>query len=241
MDTKRTYIYRIEPREVDCLRRTTLMTLVDLLLHTAGEDADRNGFGVRTLNLRNASWVLTRLAVEIDRMPAEYDNVQVTTWVSNVSRAMTTRNFDILDARGERIAGAVTNWAMIDLDTRRLLDLHQLPAYDSMTQDFPLPVALPARLSSPDAPDTFLHTVVYSDLDFNGHANSVKYLQWVIDTLPLEWLLKRRFARTEINFLQETRHGDRLTLRSAQTGDTLLCEIRNPNGEAVCRIAFRMA
>ena len=62
-----------------------------------------------------------------------------------------------------------------------------------------------------------------------------------IDTLPLEWLLKRRFARTEINFLQETRHGDRLTLRSAQTGDTLLCEIRNPNGEAVCRIAFRMA
>ena len=126
MDTKRTYNYRIEPRDVDFMRRATLMALVDYLLHTAGEDADRNGFGVRDLNLNNASWVLTRLAVEIDRMPDEYEPVRVTTWVSNITRAMTTRNFDILDARGERIAGAVSNWAMIDLSSRRLLDLHQL-------------------------------------------------------------------------------------------------------------------
>ena len=63
MDTKRTYNCRIEPRDVDFMRRASLMALVDYLLHPAGEDADRNGFGVRDLNLNNASWVLTRLAV----------------------------------------------------------------------------------------------------------------------------------------------------------------------------------
>lgn len=240
MDTKRTYNYRIEPRDVDFSCHATLKALVDYLLHTAGEDADRNGFGVRDLNLNNASWVLTRLAVEIDRMPAEYEPIRITTWVSNVTRAMTTRNFDILDERGERIAGAVSNWAMIDLSTRRMLDLHQLPAYDSMTQEFPLPVALPRRLSSPEANETFHHTVAYSDLDFNGHANSTKYLQWVIDTLPLEWLQHRRFLRTDINFLLETRHGEQLTLQAERSDNEALYEIRNSRDEAVCRLAFRM-
>lgn len=240
MDTKRTYNYRIEPRDVDFMRRATLMALVDYLLHTAGEDADRNGFGVRDLNLNNASWVLTRLAVEIDRMPDEYEPVRVTTWVSNITRAMTTRNFDILDERGERIAGAVSNWAMIDLSTRRLLDLHQLAAYDTMTQDFPLPAALPRRLATPHPTEQFTHTVAYSDLDFNGHANSVKYLQWVIDTLPLEWLRSRRFARVEINYLQETRHGDVLALLAERSADDCLYEIRNARDEAACRIACYM-
>ena len=205
MDTKRTYNYRIEPRDVDFMRRATLMALVDYLLHTAGEDADRNGFGVRDLNLNNASWVLTRLAVEIDRMPDEYEPVRVTTWVSNITRAMTTRNFDILDARGERIAGAVSNWAMIDLSSRRLLDLHQLAAYDTMTQDFPLPAALPHRLAT-----------------------------------PLEWLRSRRFARVEINYLQETRHGDVLALLAERSADDCLYEIRNARDEAACRIACHM-
>ena len=45
------------------MKRATLMSLADYILHTAGEDADRGGFGVRDLNLHNASWVLTRMAL----------------------------------------------------------------------------------------------------------------------------------------------------------------------------------
>ena len=88
MDNKREYIYRIEPGDADFMKRATLMSLADYILHTAGEDADRGGFGVRDLNLHNASWVLTRMALEVERMPAEYERIRVTTWVSAVTRAM---------------------------------------------------------------------------------------------------------------------------------------------------------
>ena len=88
-------------------------------------------------------------------MPVEYERIRVTTWVSAVTRAMTTRNFEVFDEKGVRIACAVTNWAMLDLSARRMLDLHLLPAYDSMTQDFPLLAALPCRLvCSPAAGST---------------------------------------------------------------------------------------
>ena len=174
MDNKREYIYRIEPGDADFMKRATLMSLADYILHTAGEDADRGGFGVRDLNLHNASWVLTRMALEVERMPVEYERIRVTTWVSAVTRAMTTRNFEVFDEKGVRIACAVTNWAMLDLSARRMLDLHLLPAYDSMTQDFPLPAALPCRLAPLSGGREYEHAVVYSDLDFNCHANSVK-------------------------------------------------------------------
>ena len=239
MEKKRTYDYRIEPRDVDFMKRATLVALADYILHTAGEDADRNGFGVRDLNLHNASWVLTRMALEVVRMPAEYESVRVTTWVSAVTRAMTTRNFEVFGADGTLLACAVTNWAMIDLSARRMLDLHTLPAYDSMTQDFPLPAPLPCRLGPVAGGREWGHTVVYSDLDFNCHVNSVKYIQWAVDTLPLEAVERGRFARTDINFIREARYGERLRI-VVSAEDESLFEIRSEAGEAVCRLAFRM-
>ena len=36
MDNKREYIYRIEPGDADFMKRATLMSLADYILHTAG-------------------------------------------------------------------------------------------------------------------------------------------------------------------------------------------------------------
>lgn len=239
MENKREYIYRVEPRDVDFTARASIMTLVDYLLHTAGEDADRNGFGVRHLNERNASWVLTRMAVETLRMPLEYEDIKVRTWVSAVTRAMTTRNFEVVDATGEIIACAVTNWAMIDLQQRRMLDLHTLPEYDSMTQSYPAPVALPRKLTALTLGTQYNHRVAYSDLDFNCHTNSVKYVQWAVDTIPADILGVRRVARMDINFLHETRYGEDLIIIASDAGGYDF-EVRNPYGEAACRIAMRL-
>lgn len=239
MSNKREYYYRIEPGDVDFMKLSSLASLADYIIHTAAEDADINGFGVRDLNLHNASWVLTRMAIETYRMPAEYEKIRITTWVSAVTRAMTTRNFEVFDEKGSMAACAVTNWAMIDLDRRSILDLHMLPSYGSMTQDFPPPATLPRRLGTPRCEREYSHRVVYSDLDFNCHANSVKYLQWVVDTLPLELLEMKRIARADINFLHEARYGDMLHI-TASGAEEPAFEIRNDREETVCRLAFIM-
>jgi len=66
------YDYAVQPREVDLTKRATIITLGDSILHTAGEDADRIGFGIRNLQSKDSTWVLSRMAVEIDRLPAAY-------------------------------------------------------------------------------------------------------------------------------------------------------------------------
>ena len=39
---------------------------------------------IATLNEDNYTWVLSRLAVELDEMPYQYENFSVQTWVENV-------------------------------------------------------------------------------------------------------------------------------------------------------------
>ena len=108
-----------------------------------------------------------------------------------------------------------------------------------MRADFPLQTALTVKMATPDGKRECGHGVLYSALDFNCHANSVKYLQWVVDTLPLEVLREKRFARTDINFLREVHYGERLRI-FACGADEPLFEIRNGSGEAVCRLAFEL-
>ena len=88
------YDYAVQPREVDLTKRATIITLGDSILHTAGEDADRIGFGIRNLQSKDSTWVLSRMAVEIDRLPAEYERYTVGTWVGEIGRHGCRRTTD---------------------------------------------------------------------------------------------------------------------------------------------------
>ncbi len=62
------------------------------------------------------------MAVEIDRLPAEYGRYTVGTWVGEIGRLMTTRNFIVTDARRTTDRGGFPLWAMIDVKNRQPLD-----------------------------------------------------------------------------------------------------------------------
>ena len=66
---KTTYSFTIQPQDVDFQYQVTLAALTNILLTTAGYNADDNGFGIRNLNEIDCSWVLLRLAVEMDYFP----------------------------------------------------------------------------------------------------------------------------------------------------------------------------
>ena len=58
-------------------------------------------FGIATLNENHYTWVLSRLAVELENMPCQYEGFSIQTWVENVYRLFTDRNFAILDKEGK--------------------------------------------------------------------------------------------------------------------------------------------
>ena len=91
-----TYQFVAEPFHVDFTEKLTMGVLGNHLLNCAGFHAAERGFGIATLNENHYTWVLSRLAVEMEEMPRAYEKFSIQTWVENVYRLFTDRNFAIL-------------------------------------------------------------------------------------------------------------------------------------------------
>ncbi len=177
-----------------------------------------------------ASWVLSRMAMEFSRLPERGETVDIYTWVSDYGRLVTTRNMVVGNC-----GHAVTQWAMIDLATRRPLDLSSLENKGASLINRTPPIDRPRKVAAVD--DEIVqttHTVVYSDIDFNGHVNSMKYLEWMVDLMPA---IAGR-VRIDLNYLHEAVLGEELTIRYGRNPHTF--DIRNAEGAGVCRAAVEL-
>ena len=205
---KRTFTYNIEAQDIDFRRKVSLTSLVNFLLITAGKNADENGFGVLDLQSGNYTWVLSRLAFQMERIPTDADVISIETWIEDVGTAFTTRNFKITDASGVVIGWASSSWAIIDLDTRRPVLLDTLPGLQRFIVADTTPVGIPARIPSVHGEVANTFKVKYSDTDVNVHANSLHYIRWVSDCFPLDFYRNHSIKQFEINFLKELTFAD---------------------------------
>ena len=239
MTTKTTYTKIVQPADVDFSLRASIVSVINYIFETAGADADIKGFGVKQINTKNRSWVLSRMALDFYRLPNKYEKIHVTTWVNDYGRLMTTRNFAIEDDSNYRIFAAVTQWAMIDLSTRQPLDLRFTDEYKQYLCDEFSPIDSPRKIAPINPEKTEIHKVVYSDIDFNGHVNALRYLILMLDLLPIENLLTKKPAHLEVNFLHESQYGDTLTIGCEQRDFVWIFEVKNQNNIAICRASIK--
>src|SRR5574344_1068799 len=208
------YKFVAEPFWVDFSGHLTMGVLGNCLLNCAGFHAADRGFGIASLNEANYTWVLSRLAVDLEDMPFQYEPFEIHTWVENVYRLFTDRNFAIVNKDGKKIGYVRSIWAMIDMKSRRpadLLKLHGGHITDYICKDEPCPMERPSRITLKDGGRlAFSHQVVYNDIDINGHVNSVRYIEHVLDLFPMSLYQSKRIRRYEIAYVAESYYGDRL-------------------------------
>ena len=200
-----TYEFVAEPFHVDFTGRLTMGVLGNHLLNCAGFHADERGFGIATLNENHYTWVLSRLAIELDDMPRAYQKFSVQTWVENVYRLFTDRNFAILDAEGNPIGYARSVWAMISMETRKPADLLTLHGggITGYVCDKESPIDRPGRIKVGEGETVGEHQVRYSDIDLNGHVNSIKYIEHILDLFPMEMFRERSVRRFEMAYVEK--------------------------------------
>ena len=233
-----TYRFVAEPFHVDFNGRLTMGVLGNHLLNCAGFHASDRGFGIATLNEDNYTWVLSRLAIELDEMPYQYEEFSVQTWVENVYRLFTDRNFAVINKDGKKIGYARSVWAMINLNTRKpadLLTLHGGSIVDYVC-DEPCPIEKPSRIKVTTKEPVATITAKYSDIDINGHVNSIKYIDHILDLFPLDLYKNKRVKRFEIAYVSESHYGDTLQFFCDDKGsDEYHIEVKKNDGEIVCR------
>lgn len=233
-----TYRFVAEPFHVDFNGRLTMGVLGNHLLNCAGFHASDRGFGIATLNEDNYTWVLSRLAIELDEMPYQYEEFSIQTWVENVYRLFTDRNFAVIDKDGRKIGYARSVWAMINLNTRKpadLLTLHGGSIVDYVC-DEPCPIEKPSRIKVTVKEPMETITAKYSDIDINGHVNSIRYIEHILDLFPIELYKTKHIRRFEMAYVAESYYGDRLFFfREEVSENEYHIEVKKNGEEVVCR------
>ena len=233
-----TYPFVAEPFHVDFMERLTMGVLGNHLLNCAGFHAAERGFGIATLNENHYTWVLSRLAIEMEEMPRAYEKFSVQTWVENVYRLFTDRNFAILNQEGKPIGYSRSIWAMISMETRKpadLLTLHGGSITDYVCQK-DCPIAKPGRIKVEEQQALDEYKIRYSDIDLNGHVNSVKYIEHILDLFPMEWFRQKTVKRFEVAYVAESYYGDTLSFYRQQISENEFdIEVKKNSQEVVVR------
>lgn len=233
-----TYDFVAEPFHVDFTGRLTMSVLGNHLLNCAGFHAADRGFGIASLNENHYTWVLSRLAIDLDEMPYQYEPFSVQTWVENVYRLFTDRNFAILNKDGNPIGYARSVWAMISMETRKpadLLTLHGGSIVDYVCEKA-CPIEKPGRIKIGEGAVTTEYKTKYSDIDINGHVNSIKYIEHILDLFPIEMFKEKRIKRFEMAYVAESYYGDILSFLKEEVSDNEYnIEVIKNGKEIVCR------
>ena len=233
------YDFVAEPFHVDFTEKLTMGVLGNHLLNCAGIHAAERGFGIAELNENHYTWVLSRLAVEMEEMPRAYEKFSIRTWVENVYRLFTDRNFEIVNAAGKPIGYARSIWAMISMETRKPADLLALHGggITDYSCDKECPIEKAGRVKVNEAEPVARYTAKYGDIDLNGHVNSVKYIEHALNLFPLEMFREKSLRRFEVAYVAESYYGDTLCFYREQVGEGEYdIEIKKNDTEVVVRI-----
>ena len=197
------------------------------MLNAADFHSTDRGFGMRYLMTIQRSWVLSRLAIEMEEMPKMYTKFNVETWVESAMRYFTSRNFRVVDNEGRVYGYGRSIWAMIDTETRQPTDIFAIDnrAIDNwIEKDKECPIDKGGRVKMGDGAE-LVRTIdtYYNDVDINGHINSVKYIEHVLDLWDIDWYREHQIKRFEIAYVAEAHQGDRLSFYREQTGENEYC------------------
>ena len=221
------YKFLAEPFHCDYSNHLFMGLLGNHLLNAADFHSTERGFGMNYLMPRHKTWVLSRLVIEMDEMPSSYDDFYVETWVESAMRYFTSRNYAISAADGHMLGYGRSVWAMIDTQSRQPTDIfsiHDGAINNYIDKDYPCPIASPSRVKMGDEAVKVMELKTrYNDVDINGHINSVKYIEHVLDLFPVDWYKSHFLKRFEIAYVAEAHGGDVLTFYQEQTADGAYC------------------
>ncbi len=211
--------FKVTSAETDMESRLRPGALINLLIQSATHSADKLGFGFESLKKHNLFWVFSRLTVNITRPLKWNEVVEVETWPKDIVGLLYTRDFIIRDEDGKVVAKAASAWLPIDLETKRP---KRKESFDSEFFTFLKEKhALkdpPEKLSGTREGEIFKVNSTYFDLDLNKHVTSTRYIDWMMDTFPIEFLRKNYPKALSINYIKETMPEMTLDITKGQNG-----------------------
>jgi acyl-ACP thioesterase len=212
------------------------------------------GVGRDAMTEKGEGWILSRLSVFIEERPKYGELVTVRSWPRGPEKLFCLRDYDILNADGKALVRGRSGWLVVDMEKRRPKRIEpiaaKLPLNEGVDALKTGPLSLATRENLVSAGE---RTAAYSDIDYYGHVNNVRYVQWIQDICDPDSLDNAKQMRLDINYMSEILPGEKVGLFSAAVehgpvspdypavaSSAFAYEGRRPEGQAVFRAELRL-
>ncbi|KAH7571062.1 hypothetical protein ACOSQ2_019993 [Xanthoceras sorbifolium] len=211
----------IRSYEVGADKTATLESLFNLfqesaLNHVWMSGLLSNGFGAtHGMVKNNLIWVVSRMQVQVDHYPVWGEVVEIDTWVGASGKNGMRRDWLIRSqATGHIFARATSTWVMMNERTRRLSKMPEevrdeiSPWFiekQAIKEDFPEKIK---KLDNKAKYVNFDLKPKRSDLDMNHHVNNVKYVRWMLETIPDQVLEAHQLSGIILEYRRECSSSD---------------------------------
>jgi medium-chain acyl-[acyl-carrier-protein] hydrolase len=231
--------YYIHYYEVDYKKRCLISSLLNYFEDAAIIQSESRGVGIDYLRENKIAWVLYKWDIKIERPPVHAETIKVRTYPYSFMKFYAYRKFEVIDSSGNVIVAANSMWLLINTENKKPVkiveNIYEAYGIDRDRMDA-LETVDAAPLSRVDSIREF--EVRYSDIDTNRHVNNVKYVDWSIETVPMEVVLDHTLKRLKATYKKETTYG--ATIKAAtevvrnKCGVTCLHKITDSEGKELC-------
>ncbi len=181
--------------------------LINFLQEVASQHAVFHKVGFSEMIQLNCAWVLNKLHLEIKQYPKWHEKISIETWVQSMKGPISYRHFEAFDQEGNLLYAAVSVWVLMHTALKKphRINFDHLPVLGEKHASCEAPKKLQALEHYTESAD---YTVKRSDIDIMGHSNNVKYVEWMLDLLKEDQLVRK----LSIQFQMETALGERLKI-----------------------------
>ena len=215
---KYTKNFTVKWHDTDAFRAVRPSEILVYMQECANFQLEHFGLSLDALrDEKKLAFILSKIKIIFHKKLYAYDDISVRTWTCE-SRGFTfVRCFDI--HRGdELIAEAISFWALVDLENRRLVRCDSFEL--GIENDPALEIEVQRRIKPQAAEFSALgrRDIRYSDIDYNMHMNNTKYPDMLCDFMPIDKV--ESISEMTLEFLRESALGDTLEFeRAAEEND----------------------
>lgn len=217
-------------------------TMLALLEETAADHCHSIDYSLYDLEKLNIGWVLLSGFMEMDRYPVYKEKIIIRTWLSTYSLVKGIRENVIYDENRNVIGRAKGLWLFYDIKRRKPVQVFDtIIEHWSTCEEESVNHDIIKKIKPIDFTVEAMEFGVFRfDVDTNKHVNNLRYLQWLLESVPKEIIDNYYLHSIDGRFTGEAQLGETVlsfTQKEESVENSLVHLIKTKNRDVTCALA----
>jgi len=211
--------FKVKTYHVDFHQDLKLSSMLRFFQEAASNHAEILGAGYNFLKEKNLFWALSRLKLEISRLPVWGEEIKIKTWPCGLDRLFFRRDFEIRGKDNKIIVKGVSGWLLLNASSLRPQRVNAL-RYEILSDDGIYALnEFPGRITPHESTPVFEKEIRYDEIDMNMHVNNTRYLDWVFNCFDSSHYKIYRIKGLSLEFMSETHWNDVVEMQKKTEGN----------------------